>query len=193
LLPWVKKLDFVVLSSLAETSVGGLGFVADLNPDVLLVMPGHDSARLKELRLFRQQPNAVVLSAGVHVLAPGLWAQVLQAPVGTGHPAELNLLVEGRDGRVVLISGSSLNRPLDSLRHARQSLGRGISRYVGATGYATGADTSKLEEEIRAIRQEFPDLVLIPNGDTSLVAHGALEALLGSRYQPGSLGTRVDL
>lgn len=193
LVPWAKKLDFVVVSSLAETSVGGLGFVTDLNPEVLLILPEHDPARLQELRLFRQRPNAVVLPAGVHALAPGLWAQVLEAPVGTGHPAELNLLVEGRDGRVVLISGSSLNRPLDSLRHAQQSLDREVSRYVGATGYVTGADTSSLQDEIRELRHEFPDLILIPNGNTSLLAHGALEALLGPRYRPGRLGTRVDL
>jgi len=193
LLPWAKKLDFVVLSSLAETSVGGLGFVTDLNPEVLLILPEHDPVRLQGLRLFRQQPHAVVLPVGVHALAPGLWAQVLAAPAGTGDPAELNLLVEGGDGRVVLISGSALNRPLDSLRRAKQSLGRRISTYVGATGYVTGADTSELQDEIRAIRHEFPDLTLIPNGDTSLLAHGALEALLGPRYRPGRLGTRVDL
>ncbi|MGI5843065.1 MAG: hypothetical protein ACOX9B_02630 [Candidatus Xenobium sp.] len=193
LLPWAKKLDFVALSSLAETSVGGLRFVTDLNPEVLLILPEHDPVRFRGLRLFHQQPHAVVLPVGVHALAPGLWAQVLVAPVGTGHPAELNLLVEGGDGRIVLISGSSLNRPLVSLRQAKQSLGRRISTYVGSTGYVTAVDTSDLQDEIQAIHHEFPDLILIPNGDTSLLAHCALEALLGPSYRPGRLGARVDL
>lgn len=193
LLPWNKKLDFVVLSSLADTSVGGLGFIADLNPEILLIMPDHDPARLEELRLFRRRPNAVILPVGTHPLLPGLWAQVLEAPAGSGHPAELNLLVEGRDGRLALFSGSSLNRPIDSLRQARRSTGREILRYVGSTGYTVGTQTSALQDEVRVLRQEFPELVLIPNGDTSLVAHGLLEALLGAHYRPGSLGTRVEL
>ncbi len=193
LLPWVKRLDLVVLSSLAEPGVGGLGFVTDLNQGVLLVLPPYDPDRLRNLHAFNRPPNAVVLEPGLHLLGPGLWALVMAAPPSSGHPAELDLLVERADGSLVLFSGSGLNRPLVALRQVRRALGREVALYVGATGYVVGGDTSGLEAEIRQIVAEFPNLKMMPNGDTSVVAHGTLEALMGSRYRAGSLGTRLRL
>jgi len=193
LLPWVKHLDFVVLSSLADSGVGGLGFVTDLNQGVLLILPPHDPDRLRSLQAFNRRPNAVVLPQGLHPLGPGLWALVLDAPFSSGHPAELDLVVERRDGRLALFSGSGLNRPLVALRRVRQELGRDVALYVGATGYVVGGDTSGLQAELARIQAEFPDLEMVPNGDTSLVAHGTLEAWLGPRYRAGSLGTRLRL
>ncbi len=193
LLPWVKHLDFVVLSSLADAGVGGLGFVTDLNQGVLLVLPPHDPDRLRSLQAFNRRPNAVVLPLGLHPLGPGLWALVLEAPLSSGHPAELDLVFARRDGRLALFSGSGLNRPLVALRRVRRELGRDVALYVGATGYLVGGDTSGLEAELARIQAEFPDLEMVPNGDTSLVAHGTLEAWLGTRYRAGSLGSRIRL
>lgn len=193
LLPWTKRLDFVALSSLADSAVGGLGFVTELNQGILLLVPPHDPARLRRLGLFARKPNLVELAPGLHPLAEGLWALVLPAPAGSGHPAELDLLVERADGSLALFAGSGLNRPLVALREATRQMGRPVALYVGSTGYAVGWDTRGIEDEILALQQEFPQVVLIPNGDTSVFAHGALEALLGPRYRPGRLGTRLRL
>lgn len=193
LLPWTKHLDFLALSSLGEAEAGGLGFVTALNQGMLLVLPPHDPDRLKRLGGFTRKPNAVVLPEGLHPLGPGLWALVLAAPPASGHPAELDLLVEREDGRLVLFSGSGLNPPLAALRQARRATGRDVALYVGDTGWTVGWDTSGLEAELTALSSEFPDLVVMPGGRTSLVAHGVLESLLGPRYVPGRLGARVRL
>lgn len=193
LLPWTKRLDFVVLSTLSDTAVGGLGFVTELNQGVLLLVPPHDADRLKGLGLFARKPNLVVLPAGLHPLSDGLWALVLPAPPASGHPAELDLLVARADGSLVLFSGSGLNGPLVALREAARLTGRPIAMYVGATGYSVGPDTVRVEDDVLTLEREFPDVVLVPNGDTSVFAHGALGAMLGERYRPGRLGTRLRL
>lgn len=193
LLPWAKHLDFLVLSSLADSAVGGLGFVTERNPDVLLVVPTCAEARLRTLSSVPPNPHLLVLPEGLHPLAPRLWALVLAAPAASGHPAELDLVLERRDGSLVILAGSGLNPPSVPLRKVRELLGRDAALYAGATPWNVGWDSSGLEAEVTALTREFPTVTLVPNGDTSLVAHGVLEALLGPRYRPGRLGTRVRL
>lgn len=190
LLPWTKRLDFVVLSSLSDSAVGGLGFVTELNQGVLLLAPPHDPDRLRGLGLFARKPNLVELPPGLHPLVDGLWAMVLQS----GRGAELDLLVEGSDGRLLLFSGSGLHGPLAALREAKRLTGREVSTYVGSTGFSVGpSETARVEDEALALQREFPAVTLVPNGDTSVFAHGTLGALLGEHYRPGRLGTRMRL
>ena len=193
LLPWSRNLDLVFLSSLEEGAVGGLGFITDVNQGVFLVAPPHDPGRLRKLGGFTRDPNVATLEVGLHPLGAGLWALVLKAPPGSGSPAELDLLVERPDGSLALFSGSGLNRPSVALRAARRLAGREVSLYVGATGYSAESDSSGMEADVRALKLEFPNLVMVPNANTTLMAHGLLEALLGPKYRPGRLGTRIRL
>lgn len=195
LLPWNKRLDFVALSTLSDTTVGGLGYLTAYNQGIVMVLPPHDPRRLTALGVFSRAPNAVVVPAGLHELGPGLRALVLPVPASRGVPDthELDLLVDTRDGRLLLFAGSGLNRPLDALRRARALAGRAPDLYVGATGYITGWDATELQAELAELAVEFPDLVMMPNASTTMVAHGAVESVLGPRYRPGRLGTRLDL
>lgn len=197
LLPWAKHLDFVVLSSLNEQSAGGLKFITNLNPAMAILAPPHDKAKLMSLGGLSRTPNVLVFEPGIHKLTEGLWVMVLPVPQTSGEivpkPSyELDLVVKRSTGGLAVFSGSALNPPSVAIDAVQAKLGK-VAEYVGDTGWEVGFNTEGFEEEVVAFDNRYPKLVLVPNGRTSMVAHGVLEGMLGTRYIPGRLGTRVQL
>lgn len=193
LLPWVKHLDFIVLSSIEEETAGGLPFITNLNQGMLIISPKTDIERIKLFGKFTRVPNVLMLNTGIHKICDGLWALVLDVELD-GKPAkELDLICKRTDGSLVLFSGSGLTEPETAVRTAELALGRKISAYVGDTGWEVSFDTSQMEEEVSRLKQAYPDLYIIPNGRTSMIAHSVLEMMMPDKYKPGRLGMRIKL
>ncbi len=193
LLPWVKHLDFVVLSSIEEETAGGLPFITNLNQGMLIIAPKTDIEQIKSIGKFTRIPNVMMLNTGIHEICDGLWALVLDAEIDGKLTKELDLICRCANGQFVLFSGSGLSEPETAIRTAELALGRKISVYVGDTGWEVSFDTSSMEEEVRGLKQAYPDLYIIPNGRTSMIAHSVLEMMMPDKYKPGRLGMRIKL
>lgn len=193
LLPWTKHLDFVVLSSSDSMCAGGLPFIANLNPDMLIILPAGADNDVARFGGYSRKPNLLVLEPGVHAVADGLWFVVLNAGGASQNKCELDIVVERQKGGLALFSGSALNSPSSSVASVEDALAREVTLYVGDTGWLVGYDMSEFQAEVARLQAEHPNLTIIPNGRTSMVAHSVLEAMLGLHYQQGRLGTRVRL
>lgn len=190
LLPWAKKLDFVVVST-DHFSLTGLPFIADLNPGMLFLLPPCNQAEFRRaIRLGGDDGNILTAQPGVHPLCRNLWTMVLACPQG-GY--ELDLIRRRHDGTLVVFSGASLNSPRTALDTCRQALGETPAVFVGTLGAGIGFDTEAFAHEVYLLKDNYPQLEIIPSADTSMTAYEVLCEAFGSRVRPGKLGTRIKL
>jgi metal-dependent hydrolase (beta-lactamase superfamily II) len=201
IMPWTKKLDFIVLSSLRSDHLAGLSFIARLHPTLTiftpplprqLAYPPSDSEG-EGFRSLRKFTNLTPLGAGHWRLTEQLRALVIPLGGGTwGVRHELVLIIKGKEGWSVL-AGSGFSRPLALVRKARLAVKSRIRLYAGGTGMMIGSGDPALKRELEVLRQEEPSLVIVPNYSTSPAAHDYLREIFGKNYRPGCLGERLKL
>jgi len=201
MMPWAKKLDFIVLSSFRPDHLAGLSFIARLHPTIPVFTPplpgalagGPSETDDEHIQSLRKFTSLIGLKPGHWKLTDRLHALV--SPVNRkiwGVSYELSLLVKGKEGWS-LLAGSGFARPLALVRAARRAVHGKIRLYAGGTGMMIGTGDAAQKAELELLKKEEPDLVIVPNYATSPTAHDYLREIFGKGYRPGCLGERVKL
>lgn len=195
LLPWMKRLDVIVLSSYDPEHCGGLDYVLRTTPDVLVLGPplpksanprwGGRGEEIVETAQAARRLRA--LPIGFHALTSRL--SVLVYPVDDG-PAEAALVIRTGERLTVVAGGGG--RPLyDLVARVEKCTGRRVTGFIGATG-VEGVDAAALSA-LAALRRA-PGLRVAAGYGTSPEGFSALVEILGAdAVKAARLGARIPL
>jgi len=192
LLPWAKRVDFVVLSDFNDDHRGGLDHLLKLNPSLLILTPPLPNEDEDIASLFTSFQNALPLPPGYTPLTERIGVLVLAVnhPGGLPSTYEASVLVDS-DAGITILAGSGAPSAETIITQAAQATGRPIINYLGGTNLAYGQPNDPRLQTLKALLKQHPGLTFRPGYNTSLAAHEALSRTLGSSYQPLRLGSRI--
>ena len=189
-MPWQKKLDFVIISTLGYDS--GFDFINNLNSDTIFLCPNITPQKFTEVTSLEvaKTVQAVTIPPGIHLLFEGVWAIVV--PIDKDK-FELDLLVRRRDGTLVLFCGASCGDLAYRFSLAENLLHEVPSLIVGNfnEGYVLWNDS-----EIKHMKQlaaDYPQLKIAACGGVSFAEYEFLRSIFGENVYCDSLGERISL
>ena len=196
LLPWMKRLDVIVLSSYDPEHCGGLAYVMRTTPDVLLLgppLPKTASPRWGEagqeiLRTARAAHRLRVLPIGLHRLTSRLSVLVYPVPAG---PAEAALVI--RTGKRMTVLAGAGGRPLqDLVALVEKEAGAPVTGFVGAVGLE--GDEAAARNGLASLRGASRRVRVAAGHGTSPEGLSLLSEVLGAdAVKAARLGARIPL
>lgn len=195
LLPWKKKIDFIVISCFDERHMGGLPYIIRINPGLPVFCPPiTKSTAVKNMDTFNRAVNLIPLPPGYTRLTGKLGAYI--TPIldenGENKTYELDLIVQLREG-VAILAGAGKMEPLQLVKDVTEATGQKVLYYIGGTNLYIGTENPQICKEIEEIKEIAPDIKFYPNFNTSLLAHQICEEIFGDQYHRVQLGTRINL
>lgn len=197
LLPWSKKLDFIVLSSIDPAHCAALDYILGRNPDILIFGPPLPTTA--DPQFGPQQPVLLedlgaarryhAFEVGLHALTDRLALFVYAGDEGVSHVA---LIIRSGD-HTTLLAGVGVVDMASLIGAAEEAGAPSITGFIGATGYDLGDDQPTIER-LGALSRSHPRLRIAPGYGTSLEGFAMLVDVFGAgRVSSALLGARIPL
>lgn len=189
------SLDFSILSVPEEEHWAGcLQEILRLFPEApVFVPPGEDVTKYFESHGLKI-PKLVQLKPGYTQMTKRFATLVLPyQDMATGKTRYEVDLVLGIKGGVAVASGAGRPGIFRILRETKSITKKEILLFIGGTGLLLGDLGNQRMEEIRALVEEFPRMIIYPDYSTSTLAQNALKEVFGPRYRYPVVGTTIPL
>ena len=192
-LPWKKRVDFLMLSSFDPKHWQGLAYILGHNPGMLVICPPLTRAtQIDYIRSFEYARNLAPIEEGLTWLTPrlGTYVYSLTDSVTEQIKYELILLIK-IEGGIAIVAGAGSLEPHRTIKRAADATGENILYYIGGTNLLIGLESDEMNNELAAIRKMYPDMIIYPNFNTSMIAHNMLRRHFEEKYKQGHLGTKI--
>ncbi len=193
LLPWKKKIDFIILSTFEDKHWGGLAYILKYNPAIPIFCPPLTKSDIVgNARIIDRAQNLVPIMPGYTNLTARLGALVTSMPRGEGKDPRYELdLVLHIDGGVAIITGAGLLEPLEIVRQVKMSTGKEVLYYIGGTNLQVGLESEELKNQLRELKAIAPKMQFYPNYNTSMIAKQMLGEVFKEKLNDTPLGLKI--
>jgi 7,8-dihydropterin-6-yl-methyl-4-(beta-D-ribofuranosyl)aminobenzene 5'-phosphate synthase len=215
----LTRLDFAVMSHRHGDHMGGLAHLLAVNPRVKIYAPKEgfgvyggnlpstfyrkDAALPAEQRYFDGAPPATLhfgaawpkanfelVDKGLQI-APGIHlVSLVSDKTGTLELRELSLVIETRDGNVIVVGCS--HPGIDRIVEAANVIDPRTHLVAGGL-HLVNADDAAVATTVTALHERFKVAWIAPGHCSGEPAFAALKAAFGDRYLYAGLGTRFEI